>query len=113
LGSTVSRTLRALWKTCHHDRNLVAYARRRTTWLETRSKPIWFTEYGCAAWQGDKPTQQVSSTSNARKSSLPAVFDRRADELMQCTLSAGDARHLERIAEKTPLSQNMRGAMVI
>ncbi|MGY6549257.1 MAG: baseplate multidomain protein megatron [Roseinatronobacter sp.] len=42
------KDLRGWWENDHHDRVGGVRAAEKTAW-EARSKPIWFTEYGCAA----------------------------------------------------------------
>ena len=43
-----TKDLRNWWENDHHDRVNGARATEKTAW-EPRSKPFWFTEYGCAA----------------------------------------------------------------
>ncbi|TMV90120.1 host specificity protein [Thioclava sp. BHET1] len=76
------KDLRGWWENDHHER--VGGVRREapTAWIP-RSKPIWFTEMGCAAV--DKGTNQPNKFLDPKssESSLPHYSDGRRDDFMQ------------------------------
>ena len=70
------------WSLPHHNRIGGVRSATPTAWLP-KSKPIWFTEYGCAAV--DKATNQPNKflDDKSSESSLPHFSDGRRDELIQ------------------------------
>lgn len=76
------KDLRGWWENAHHERVGGVRSAVATAW-EPRSKPIWFTEMGCAAI--DKGTNQPNKfvDEKSSESSLPWYSDGRRDELMQ------------------------------
>ncbi|RBP95591.1 putative tail protein [Rhodobacter sp. 140A] len=76
------KDIRGWWENAHHER--VAGVRRTaaTAWVP-RSKPVWFTEMGCAAI--DKGTNQPNKFLDPKSSEsrLPHFSDGRRDELIQ------------------------------
>jgi hypothetical protein len=76
------KDLRAWWSRLHYDRPDGLRAAQPTAW-QPRSKPIWFTEYGCAAI--DKGTNQPNKFLDPKSSEsvIPYFSTGRRDELMQ------------------------------
>lgn len=77
------KDLRGWWSNWHHDRAADgSQAARPTDWVPG-SKPIWFTEYGCAAL--DKATNQPNKFLDAMssESTLPWYSDERRDDAIQ------------------------------
>lgn len=76
------KDIRNWWGNLHHDRIDGARANEPTEWLPGH-KPIWFTEYGCAAI--DKGTNQPNKFLDLKssESSLPRFSDGARDDLIQ------------------------------
>lgn len=76
------KDIRNWWSNPHHERIGGIRQLVPTEWLP-KSKPIWFTEYGCAAV--DKGTNQPNKFLDAKssESSLPRYSSGARDELMQ------------------------------
>ncbi|MEO1139178.1 MAG: glycoside hydrolase TIM-barrel-like domain-containing protein [Pseudomonadota bacterium] len=76
------KDIRNWWQNLHHERINGVRDANPTVWLP-QSKPIRFTEYGCAAI--DKGTNQPNKFLDPKssESSLPYFSDGRRDELMQ------------------------------
>ena len=76
------KDIRAWWSNPHHERIGGVRQATPTPWVP-QSKPIWFTEYGCAAV--DKGANQPNRFLDAKssESGLPHYSDGRRDELMQ------------------------------
>ncbi|WP_288948175.1 glycoside hydrolase/phage tail family protein [uncultured Paracoccus sp.] len=70
------------WQNRHHDRIRGVRQARPTAWVP-RSKPVWFTEMGCAAL--DKGTNQPNKFLDAMSSEsmLPHFSDGRRDDVIQ------------------------------
>lgn len=76
------KDIRAWWENPHHERVGGVRQAAQTAW-EPRSKPIWFTEIGCAAV--DKGTNEPNKFLDPKssESSLPWFSNGRRDELIQ------------------------------
>lgn len=76
------KDIRGWWQNEHHDR-IGGVRRAAATAWEPRSKPIWFTEMGCAAL--DKATNQPNKFLDAMSSEsvLPWFSDGRRDDVIQ------------------------------
>ncbi|MBK5945782.1 host specificity protein [Rhodobacter veldkampii DSM 11550] len=76
------KDLRGWWENVHHDRVAGVRAAEPTDWVP-RSKPIWFTEIGCAAVDkgSNQPNRFLDPKSS--ESGLPHYSDGRRDELIQ------------------------------
>jgi len=76
------KDIRNWWANKHHERIDGARAIAPTAWLPGQ-KPIWFTEYGCAAI--DKGTNQPNKFLDLKssESSLPRYSDGARDDLIQ------------------------------
>jgi hypothetical protein len=76
------KDIRNWWGNDHHERVEGVWAETPTDWVP-QSKPIWFTEYGCAAI--DKATNEPNKFLDPKssESSLPRFSDGRRDELIQ------------------------------
>lgn len=76
------KDIRSWWENAHYERVAGLRAALPTDW-EPRSKPIWFTEMGCAAI--DKGTNEPNKFLDPKssESSLPWYSDGRRDELIQ------------------------------
>ncbi|RVV99114.1 hypothetical protein EKE94_09025 [Mesobaculum littorinae] len=76
------KDLRSWWSHRHHERIGGVWHEAPTAWVP-QSKPIWFTEYGCAAI--DKGTNQPNKFLDPKssESALPRYSTGRRDDLMQ------------------------------
>ncbi|WP_299693220.1 glycoside hydrolase/phage tail family protein [uncultured Tateyamaria sp.] len=76
------KDIRNWWDNPHHERVSGVRADLPTAW-EPRSKPVWFTEYGCAAV--DKATNQPNKflDQKSSESSLPSYSNGARDDLIQ------------------------------
>ena len=76
------KDLRSWWSQPHHERIGGVRAPTPTAWVP-ESKPIWFTEFGCAAV--DKGTNEPNKfiDEKSSESALPRYSDGRRDELIQ------------------------------
>ncbi|MCF6443479.1 glycoside hydrolase/phage tail family protein [Nereida sp. MMG025] len=76
------KDVRGFWENLHHDRIGGVRSERPTAWVPM-SKPIWFTEIGCAAV--DKGANQPNKFLDAKSSenALPHFSNGGRDELMQ------------------------------
>ncbi|MEL6467396.1 MAG: glycoside hydrolase/phage tail family protein [Pseudomonadota bacterium] len=76
------KDIRNWWSNAHHERVSGVRASTPTAWLP-RSKPIWFTELGCAAI--DKGTNQPNKflDQKSSESSLPKYSTGARDDLIQ------------------------------
>jgi hypothetical protein len=77
-----NKDLRNWWGQAHHNRIEGERLEQPTGWVP-RSKPIWFTEYGCAAIDrgSNEPNKFVDQKSS--ESALPVFSNGRRDDLMQ------------------------------
>lgn len=104
------KDIRNWWRNEHHERIGGVRQEAATAWLP-RSKPVWFTELGCAAI--DKGTNQPNRFLDAKssESGLPAYSDGTRDDLIQ-------QQYLRAMlgywgdAEKNPASDLYDGPMV-
>ncbi|UFM66686.1 glycoside hydrolase/phage tail family protein [Paracoccus sp. MA] len=76
------KDIRGWWQNRHHDRIGGVRLAQPTAWVP-RSKPVWFTEMGCAAL--DKGTNQPNKFLDAMSSEsmLPYFSDGRRDDVIQ------------------------------
>ena len=76
------KDLRSWWENVHHDRTDAGRAVGPSPWLP-RSKPVWFTEIGCAAL--DRATNQpnVFLDPHSSESMLPKYSSGRRDDFIQ------------------------------
>ncbi len=76
------KDIRGWWQNAHHDRIGGARRAQPSAWVPG-SKPVWFTEMGCAAL--DKGTNQPNKFLDAMSSEsmLPYFSDGRRDDLVQ------------------------------
>ena len=104
------KDLRGWWENLHHNRIGGARAAEPTGW-QPGSKPIWFTEYGCAAV--DKGTNQPNKFLDLKssESSLPRYSSGARDELMQMQYLRAVADHWRDPAHN-PTSAAYGGPMV-
>ena len=75
------KDIRSWWETPHHDR-VGGVKGAQTAWVP-QSKPVWFTEFGCAAIDkgANEPNRFLDPKSS--ESVLPAYSSGRRDDLMQ------------------------------
>ena len=104
------KDLRGWWENLHHNRIGGVRAAEPTGW-QPGSKPIWFTEYGCAAV--DKGTNQPNKFLDLKssESSLPRYSSGARDELMQMQYLRAVADHWRNPAHN-PVSAAYGGPMV-
>ena len=76
------KDLKGWWGNLHHDRTEGVRAALPSAWVPG-SKPIWFTEYGCAAIDkgSNQPNRFIDVKSS--ESGLPAFSNGRRDDLIQ------------------------------
>ncbi len=76
------KDIRGWWENAHHERIGGVRQASPTAWVP-ESKPVWFTEYGCAAV--DKGSNQPNKFLDPKssESSLPKYSDGRRDDLIQ------------------------------
>ncbi|MEL6564560.1 MAG: glycoside hydrolase TIM-barrel-like domain-containing protein [Pseudomonadota bacterium] len=76
------KDIRNWWAHAHHDRVNGVRSETATEW-EPQSKPVWFTEYGCAAI--DKGTNQPNKflDQKSSESSIPRYSNGARDDLIQ------------------------------
>ncbi|MRX50693.1 host specificity protein [Paracoccus sp. S-4012] len=87
------KDLRGWWENPHHERDASGRrAAQPTAWVP-RSKPFWFTEYGCAAL--DKGTNQPNKFLDARSSEsmLPFYSDGGRDDAVQAAYVRAVVEH--------------------
>ncbi len=104
------KDLRAWWENPHHDRVDGVRAAQPTLW-QPRSKPIWFTEIGCAAI--DKGTNQPNKFLDPKSSEsrLPYHSNGQRDDLIQMQYLRALAEYWSDPAHN-PLSPIYGGQMV-
>lgn len=104
------KDIRGWWSHYHYPRIAGVRANVETVW-EPQSKPIWFTEIGCAAV--DKGTNQPNKFVDAKssESSLPRFSDGRRDDLIQMQYLAAQSSYWSNPANN-PLSTVYDGPMV-
>lgn len=76
------KDLRAWWENPHTDRVAGVPLDEPTDW-QPRSKPIWFTEYGCAAIDKGANQPNVFLDPKSSESAVPYFSTGRRDDLMQ------------------------------
>ncbi|MEP4195391.1 MAG: glycoside hydrolase/phage tail family protein [Aliishimia sp.] len=76
------KDIRGWWENAHHERIAGVRQASSTDWVP-QSKPIWFTEYGCAAIDkgANQPNKFLDQKSS--ESALPAFSNGGRDDLMQ------------------------------
>ncbi len=96
------KDIRNWWQNTHHERIGGVRQTAPTAWVP-RSKPIWFTEFGCAAV--DKGTNQPNKflDSKSSESSLPEYSNGQRDDLIQRRYLEAVLGHWRK-AENNPIS---------
>ncbi|MEI4486588.1 glycoside hydrolase/phage tail family protein [Frigidibacter sp. MR17.14] len=104
------KDIRGWWENRHYERVGGVRSEEATTWL-AGMKPIWFTEYGCAAI--DKGANQPNKFLDPRsvESALPYFSDGRRDDLMLHQYLRATATYWGK-AENNPVSPIYGGPMV-
>lgn len=104
------KDIRSWWSQYHYQRIGGVRASVETEWVP-QSKPIWFTEIGCAAV--DKGTNQPNKFVDAKssESSLPRYSDGRRDDLIQMQYLVAVASYWNDPAQN-PISAVYDGPMV-
>ena len=104
------KDIRSFWENRHYPRIGGVRAEAPTDW-EPRSKPIWFTELGCAAV--DKGTNEPNKFLDPKssESSLPRYSNGRRDEVIQMQYLRAILDYWGR-AENNPVSDIYGGAMI-
>jgi len=104
------KDLRSWWKTAHHNRVDGTRLATPTPW-EPQSKPIWFTEIGCAAI--DKGTNQpnVFHDERSSESALPFYSNGARDDAMQQAYLEAMQRYWSNAANN-PVSGTYGAAMI-
>ena len=105
-----TKDLRSWWQNDHHERVGGVRAAQPTAWVP-RSKPIWFTELGCAAI--DKGTNQPNKFLDPKssESSVPYFSNGRRDDTIQMQYLRAMHRYWEDPAHN-PVSELYDGPMV-
>lgn len=104
------KDIRGWWENDHHDRIDGLRSETPTAW-EPRSKPIWFTEFGCAAV--DKGTNEPNKFLDAKssESALPAYSTGRRDDFIQLQYIRAMVEYWNE-ADHNPLSDVYGGPMI-
>ncbi|WP_137111902.1 glycoside hydrolase TIM-barrel-like domain-containing protein [Rhodobacter sp. SY28-1] len=104
------KDIRSWWSNLHHERLNGVRASAPTAWAP-QSKPIRFTEYGCAAV--DKGTNQPNKFVDAKssESGLPLWSNGRRDDLIQMQYLLATASFWSEVANN-PISSVYAGPMV-
>ena len=104
------KDIRNWWDNDHHERIDGVRTETPTAW-EPRSKPIWFTEMGCAAI--DKGTNQPNKFLDAKssESSLPKYSNGRRDDFIQLQYIRAMTEYWND-AENNPVSDVYGSAMI-
>jgi len=76
------KDIRNWWRHEHHERVGGVRAARATAWVP-QSKPVWFTEFGCAAIDRGSNQPNKFLDVNSSESGLPYFSDGRRDDLVQ------------------------------
>ncbi|WP_417587526.1 baseplate multidomain protein megatron [Pararhodobacter oceanensis] len=104
------KDLRGWWENRHTERLNGVPAEEPTAW-EPRSKPIWFTEYGCAAIDKGANQPNVFLDAKSSESAAPYFSNGQRDDLMQMQyLLAMHGFWAE--AQNNPVSEVYGGPMV-
>lgn len=104
------KDLKNWWRNVHHDRIAGVRQATATAWVP-QSKPIWFTEYGCAAV--DKGTNQPNKFLDAKSSEslLPRFSTGARDGLMQMQYLRAMSEYWTD-PQNNPLSEEYEGRML-
>ena len=104
------KDLRGWWENAHHDRIAGVRAPVASPWVP-QSKPIWFTELGCAAIDkgANEPNKFLDPKSS--ESRLPVFSDGRRDDLMQLQYLRAVLGFWDR-PENNPVSEEYDGRML-
>jgi hypothetical protein len=104
------KDVRNWWRNLHHERRDGVRQAAPTPWVP-QSKPIWFTEYGCAAV--DKGTNQPNKFLDAKssESSLPYHSNGARDGLIQMAYLRAISSYWSDPA-RNPLSEEYEGRMI-
>ncbi|WP_226780992.1 baseplate multidomain protein megatron [Oceaniglobus trochenteri] len=104
------KDLKGWWSNAHHDRKGGVRDPMATAWVPG-SKPIWFTEYGCAAIDkgANQPNKFLDPKSS--ESDLPRHSSGRRDDLMQMQYLRAMQSYWSD-AEHNPVSEIYGGPMV-
>lgn len=98
------------WSNYHYDRVDGQQALEPSAWIPG-SKPIWFTEFGCAAI--DKGTNQPNKFLDAKssESALPYYSNAQRDDLLQARYVEAVLSHFE-ASDNNPISDVYAGRML-
>ena len=104
------KDIRSFWSLLHHERVGGIRSLTPTVW-EPMAKPIWFTEFGCAAI--DKGTNQPNKFLDAKssESSLPKHSNGARDDLMQKQYLRAMASYWND-PDNNPVSTEYEGPMI-
>ncbi len=104
------KDIRNWWENDHHERLNGVRQQNATAW-QPRSKPIWFTEFGCAAI--DKGTNQPNKFLDPKssESKVPKFSNGQRDDLMQLQYLRALITHWN-TPENNPISERYDAPMV-
>ena len=105
-----TKDLRAWWANDHYDRVGGVRAASPTAWVP-RSKPIWFTEYGCAAIDRGTNQPNVFLDPKSSESALPHFSRGGRDDTIQMQYFRAVAAHFSD-PDNNPVSELYGGPMV-
>lgn len=104
------KDLRSWWQNAHHERIGGVRSATPTQWVP-QSKPIWFTEFGCAAIDKGANQPNLFLDPKSSESALPRASNGQRDDLMQ-------AQYLRAVTQywadpaRNPLSGVYGGPMI-
>jgi hypothetical protein len=104
------KDLRGWWENAHHDRIGGVRAAVASPWVP-QSKPLWFTEFGCAAVDRGTNQPNLFLDPKSSESALPRASDGRRDDTMQMQALRALASYWDR-AEANPVSPLYGGRML-
>ncbi len=105
-----SKDLRSWWENDHHDRVGGVRSATRSPWVP-RAKPIWFTEYGCAAIDRGTNQPNVFLDPKSSESAVPHFSRGGRDDAMQMQYYRALHRHWSDPAHN-PVSEVYGGRML-
>ena len=105
------KDLKGWWENAHHDRRAGVELPQPSGWVP-RSKPIWFTEAGCAAVDKGANEPNAVLAAKAAESLLPRFSSGARDDLMQNRYVTAFSQYWTEAGGHNPVSPVYGGPMV-